>query len=248
MNKMKYAVLVKLRAPTGVSVYYPLATITAPHYPLPPPTTIAGALAYSYLRIRESSELVENNYSPTVKILDKLKYVSAGAEGWTRSREVERIYQLFYQKKKRWNEIALAYTIGVRGNSYYANDTLYLFYVTTDNSLVKYAYGITRVGRKESLVSVDAVYYEDLSKTIKAIGKGAFETYFYFPKEIAVSANAEVISMPKLARENFGRTTTPLLEDYYISNGLEPIRGELKSAGALIRIEDYEIPIPRTLD
>ncbi len=244
---MKYAVLVKLRTPAGVSIYYPLATTTAPHYPLPPPTTVAGAIAYSYLRLRESSELAENNYSPTVKILDKLKYASAGAEGWTRSREVERIYQLPYQRKERWDELALAYTIGVRGSSHYANDTLYLFYVTTESSLPKYAYGITRVGRKENLVSVDAVYYEDLNKTIKAIGKGVFETYFYFPKEIAVSANAEVISMPKLSKENFGRTTTPLLEDYYLSNGLEPIRGELKSSGALVRIEDHEIPVPRTI-
>lgn len=244
---MKYVVLVKLRAPSGISVYYPLASFTTPNYPLPPPTTLAGALAYPYLRTKESSEVVDGEYSPTVKILDKLVYASAGAEGWVQTREIERIYQHIYLKKQHWAKLDSAYSIGVKGITFYLNDLVYLFYVVTDSDIVKYTYGIVRVGRKESLVSVEEVYYDELNNVVKAIGKGTFETYFYFPREIAVCQNAEVIPMPKIDRVNFGKTLTPILEDYCISNGIDPVVGELKSGGALVRIEDYDIPIPRSI-
>ncbi|MEM0297601.1 MAG: type I-A CRISPR-associated protein Cas5a [Zestosphaera sp.] len=246
----KYVVLVKARAPAGVSVYYPLVTTTAPIYPLPPPTTLVGALAYPYVRTEKSVELMEEGgeaYSPAVLILNKVLYVAAGAEGWMPTRDVERVYQLIYQKRTRWNMLGLAYTIGVRGNIYYLNDRLYLLYILTDVGLAKYAYGITRVGRKENLVSVEDVLIEELSKVVKSVGSGTFETYFYLPEEIAVCTNHEIVSLPKLTKENFGRTTSLNTDKYCVSKGLRTVVGELKSTGALIRIDDLEIPVPRQI-
>jgi len=244
----KYAVLVKTRAPAGVSVYYPLTTTAAPSYPLPPPTTLAGALAYPYIRTGKSIELIEEageTCSSTILILDKIVYAAAGAEGWMPAKDVERIYQLIYQKKERWSSLELAYTVGVRGNIYYLDDKLYLLYILINKELANYAYGITRIGRKENLVSVEDVTVEELSKVIKSIGSGTFETYFYLPEEIAICTNHEIISLPKLTKENFCRTTFPITERHCVSKGLGAVRGELKRAGVLIRIEDFEIPIPR---
>ncbi|MEM1604553.1 MAG: type I-A CRISPR-associated protein Cas5a [Zestosphaera sp.] len=246
----KYAVLVKIRAPAGVSIYHPLATTAAPSYPLPPPTTLAGALAYSYLRTTEFTELVEvektrNTYSPTILILDKIAYAAAGAEGWMLTKDIERVYQLIYQRMERWGLLELAYTVGVRGNTYYPNDRLYLLYILKDEELAKHAYGITRIGRKENLVSVEDIIIEELSKVIKSVGSGTFKTYFYLPEEIAVCTNHEIISLPKLTKENFGTTTSPATERYCVSKGLGAVRGELKSSGVLIEIDDFEIPVPR---
>jgi CRISPR-associated protein Cas5a/b/c len=244
---MKYAVLVKLRAPGGITVNYPLAPVPSPHYPLPPPTTLVGALAYPFLRLRESKETVEGSFSPAVKILDMVPYASAGTDGWVRTREVERIFQLMYQKKIRWNDMSLAYSVGARGLSRFADDKLYVLYIITEKSLIDYAYGIVRIGKKEGIVSVEDVCYEELEKTVKYKEMGTFETFFYFPKDIAVVQRGQVISMPKLVKENFGTTVSPVMEDYIVNNGFEPIIGELKTNGALIKIEDFEIPIPRML-
>lgn len=244
----KYSVLVKVRASTGISVYYPLATTTAPSYPLPPPTTLAGALAYSYLRTVRSTELVEEAsevYSPTVLVLDEIAYTAAGAEGWALTRDTERVYQLIYQKKPRWSSLELAYTVGSRGTAYYLNDKLYILYILTNKKLVEYAYGITRIGRKENLVSVEDIAVEELSRTVKSVGSGTFESYFYLPEEIAICTNHEIISLPELAKENFKRTVSSITDRYCVSRGLGAIRGQLKSAGALIRMEDFDIPIPR---
>ncbi len=244
----KYVVLLKVRTPAGISVYHPLATTTAPSYPLPPPTTLVGALAYPYLRITSSKEIIEDSedsYSPTMLILDKVLYATAGAEGWVPTRDVERVYQLVYQRKDRWDSVDLAYTIGVRGITHYPDNKLYVLYILKDRELAKYAYGIIRIGRKESLVSIEDAVVKELHETLKAVGKGTFETYFYLPEEIAICTNHEIVTFPKLIKENFSRTISPLTEKYCVSKGLGAIRGELKSSGALIKVEDFEIPIPK---
>lgn len=186
-------------------------------------------------------------YSSTTLILDKMLYAAAGAEGWIPARDAERIYQLIYQRRERWNSLELAYTIGIRGNTYYVNDKLYLLYILADRELADYAYGIIRIGRKENLVSVEEIIVEELDKTIKSVGKGAFETYFYLPEEVAVCTNHEIISLPKLTKENFTKTMSPVTDKYCVSRGIGPIKGNLKSTGALIKVEDFEIPIPRQL-
>lgn len=246
----KYVALAKVRAPTGISIYYPLTTTSAPNYPLPPPTTLVGALAYPYLRTKIFVELVEdseNVYSPAILILDKVIYATAGAEGWTVSKDAERVYQLIYQRKDRWKSLEYAYSVGVRGSVYYLHDKLYLLYILTDKELTNYIYGITRIGRKESLVSIEDVIVEELEKTIKAVGSGTFETYFYLPEEIATCVNSEIIALPKLTKENLGRATSPIVERYHLSKGLGPIRGNLKSSGALLEVDGFEIPVPKHL-
>ncbi|MEM0368802.1 MAG: type I-A CRISPR-associated protein Cas5a [Desulfurococcaceae archaeon] len=241
----RFAVLIKIKAPAGVSVYYPLATTSAPSYPLPPPTTLAGALAYSYLRVKQFTEFVDEGFSPVVRVLDKILYATAGAEGWMPSRDTERIYQLIYQRKERWNNLELAYTVGVRGNMYYVNDELYLFYVLTDEKLAKHAHGIIRMGRKENLVSVEEVVIEELEKVAQPKDVRDFTTYFYFPEEVAVCADCDILEMPKLSKGNFkSGVVVPVMGRYCISRVFGAVRGKLKSNGAIVKISGLEIPLP----
>ncbi|MEM4889851.1 MAG: CRISPR-associated protein Cas5, partial [Thermosphaera sp.] len=50
--------------------------------PYPPPTTLIGALAYPYFKYHGSNKEIEYNrgyyYSPTIKLLEYVKYASLG--------------------------------------------------------------------------------------------------------------------------------------------------------------------------
>lgn len=245
---MRYAVLVKLKVPYGISVYYPQATTTAPAYPLPPPTTLVGALAYPYLRKISNSEveLVGGRpYSPARKLLGKVLYASAGAEGYSVSRDVERVFQAIYLRREYWGRAEMLYTIGVRGVIYYLDDNLYLLYVVSDRSLADYAYGIVRLGRKESIVTVEDVIIEKIEDVVKAVGRGSFKTIFYYPIRVATGCQegAYIVHMPKLSEVNFTSTKLPETEEYCVPRGV--VASELREGGALVSIGELDIPVPR---
>jgi CRISPR-associated protein Cas5a/b/c len=244
-----YAVLVKLKAPYGISVYQPQASTTAPTYTLPPPTTLIGALAYPYLRksINLEVEVVGGKlYSPARRLLNKVIYASAGAGGYFRSRDIERIFQVIYMRKKHWDKSEMFYSVGVRGVTYYLNEDIYGLYIISDPSLLNYVYGIVRLGRKESIVIVEDVIIEKLENVVRAVDKGSFTTFFYFPTRVAAycpEGNAYTLRMPKLSEVNFTSTKLPETEEYCIP--YREIQSELKEGGALISIDGFDIPIPK---
>jgi CRISPR-associated protein Cas5a/b/c len=243
-----YAVLIKLKAPYGISVYQPQASTTAPAYPLPPPTTLVGALAYPYLRKSISLEvdvIGEKLYSPARRLLGKVIYASAGAEGHFRSRDIERIFQVIYMRKEHWDKYEMFYSIGVRGVTYYLDENIYIFYIISDPSLLNYVYGIVRLGRKESIVVVEDVVIEKLENAIRINDKDSFDTFFYFPTRVAncPGETAYTSHMPKLSEINFTSIKSPETEEYCIP--LKKIHSELKGGGALISIDEFEIPVPK---
>jgi len=246
---VRYAVLVKLKAPYGISVYQPQASTTAPTYPLPPPTTLVGALAYPYLRKSTNSEVEVIGgklCSPAGRLLNKVLYASAGAEGYFRSRDIERIFQVIYMRREHWDKTEMFYTVGARGVTHYLDDDLYVFYIVSDSSLLDYIYGIVRLGRKESIVVVEDVTIEELEDVVKAVDKGGFTTSFYFPIKIVAycpEGVAHVMSMPKLSEVNFTSTKLPETEEYCIP--YKEIYSELKEGGAIISISKFEIPVPK---
>lgn len=246
---MRYAVLVKLKVPYGISVYYPQATTTAPAYPLPPPTTLIGALAYPYLRKTADSEVEivgGKPYSLARRLLNKVLYTSAGSEGYSMSRDVERVLQAIYLRKDYWGRAEMLYTIGVRGVTYYLDDNLYILYIVSDRSLADYAYGIVRLGRKESMVTVEDVVVERVEDVVKAVGRGSFKTIFYYLTKVATGCQEErayIIHMPKLSETNFTSTRLPETEEYCVPRGV--VASELREGGALVSIDGLDIPIPR---
>lgn len=243
-----YVALVELDVFSGLSVFYPYTSTSAPTYPLPPPTTLLGAIAYPYMRQYHVEDIEDS--SAAAKFLDHIVYATAGCEGYVITRDVERVYQAIYQRKERWKEEFkdLWYTIAVRGVVRYLDDKLYAVYLSKNQDVLKYAYGITRIGRKEGFVTVKSVTIIQLNDALVHTGNNTpFETLFYTPSNIVEceESTAVKIHMHKLAKANFTRTTKPEVEEYYVPRGFGPMKCRLLANGALISVKDLYLAIPR---
>ncbi|MHB9301897.1 type I-A CRISPR-associated protein Cas5a [Thermofilum pendens] len=247
---MLYAVLVELEARFPISVSIPFVLTSSDSYPLPPPTTLVGALAYPYLRVKGQYSEYLDGFSPAKELLGKVVYASAGvASMYTVSRTVERVLQAPYLQPHNLRSVDMFYTVGTRMLVY--TDALYAFYVVNDPDLVKCAYGIFRLGRKESLVSVSKVVAEPLDKVLSYETEAC--TRFYFPKKISdnLLGPYEEIDMPVLDESNYRGSTKPLTERFVVPPPFEEreVCVELNNEGAVVEIATERgavgIPIPR---
>lgn len=243
-----YVALVELDVFSGVSVFQPYASTSAPTYPLPPPTTLVGALAYPYMR-RFHVEDVEN-HSAAVKLLNHIVYATSGSKGYVVTRDVERVYQAIYQRKDRWREEfkELWYSIAVRGLVKYIDDELYVVYVSRNREILDYAHGITRIGRKESHAVVKSVSIWPLKDVIARSRRGeSFETIFCTPASIASCAEATAVKirMHRLTPSSFTHSSELETEEFYIPRGWSPMKCELLDNGALIKLKNLTVAIPK---
>jgi len=245
--------LVKVRVFYGTSIALPLASTSTPIYPLPPPTTVLGALAYPYLRLRELRgeakpyEDLRQHAEKLKKLLGDVVYVAAGAEGYVSIRTLEQIYQEIYLRKQHWGK-GMAFSVGVKGLTTYADNVLLLLYIAKDPDILRYTYGIVRVGRKEDIVAVEDVIIDRLEKYVNGSQFATVTTPFYVLRRLVEScSNAKEFSMPVLNVSNFGATVEPVTEEFYVPSGLGPIMCTIGKQGALLRINDINAIIPREL-
>lgn len=246
---MYYALFVELDVFFDVSVYYPQTSQATPSYPLPPPTTLVGSLAYPLNREKGVLEVVttpeEQMCSSAVKLLDDVHYATSGSLGYVTYKSLERIHQHLYMRKEHWKHIDLAWSVAPRGGSTFLDDKLYVLYITKNPELASYAWGITRIGRKESHVivrDVNLFRLEDL-----ATEKLEESTYFYVPATIIHSCTNYIeVNMPTLSRENYCAGVTPRTEKFYVPMFHDSMKCELdKDKGIFIRIKDMYVPIPK---
>lgn len=238
-NGMWFA-LVRLEVVAGLSTSIPFATTSTPAYPLPPQTTLVGALAYPYLRKRMPSE-VRNEESPAIEMLDKIVYVSAGANGYSQSRVLERVFQLIYLRKQHWERKELSFTVGIRGLTTYLGNELLILYIAKDRDVLRYCHGITRIGSKESHVAVRHVVIGRVKDHL--VKMRSVETLFYTPKRLAYCANADEMYMPNLSPANFRKGTNPIVEAFYVPRGVGPMVCN-PTEGKVLKIEDLYVIIP----
>ncbi|MEM4429831.1 MAG: type I-A CRISPR-associated protein Cas5a [Thermofilaceae archaeon] len=252
-----YALLVRLSLHSPISVFVPLTSISADSFLLPPPTTLVGAIAYPYFRLRGSYMELVNDCSPAVELVEQGKVLYAAAAPvytYVTFRTVERVYQHIYLRKDYWSRLEMAYTIAARRCT--LTDQLYAFYLITDPELIRCAYGIVRVGRKEGLVSVEEVIFEEASKIIR--DDTECETRFYFPRAIAqdYDRDAGVIErLPRLTPENFRKSISDPrsipYEEYVVPSplSLKPVSVILGERGVVMTMatstELLCIPVPR---
>lgn len=238
-----------------MAIYTPYASVSANTYPLPPPTTIVGALSYAYGRsLGILRELTDDGCSPAVELIEKKKvlYAAAGTpKPIAISRAIEKLYQHVYLKKPHWKRPEMAYTIGVR--PIVAVEKLQVLFIVGDKDLARYCYGITRLGRKESLVAVDNVIATPVRE---ALAKNRFcRTRFYFPRNIAEEYSPKdlwmEIDMPTLHRDNYSKKTA-VLETYVLPKPYSDAGAEvrLNENGVVLSVKTgdgglVEVPIPR---
>jgi len=231
--------LAKLKVFSGLTVALPWVYAPSPSYPLPPPTTLLGALAHAYLRNDPREDV--GGASAASRLLNEVEYASAGARLHFTSRTQERVYQYLYLKKE-YRE--MAFTVGIRGFTTYLDDELYMFYATRNAKLLKYVYGITRLGQKEGHVAVESVIMGELRNNLK--WKLSTDTIFYVPERLVTGCiEGEKIAMPTLHPDNFTKKITPVTETFYIPRGLNPMTCNLSKNAAIIEVNGLSIILPR---
>jgi CRISPR-associated protein Cas5a/b/c len=251
--KELYAVLVEISTFGPISVFIPYASTSANTYLLPPPTTLVGALAYAYKRsLNDFKELDEDGSSPAFEMIDKglVLYASAGVdEQYSFTKSVERVYQHIYLRSKYWSDVDMTYTVGVRSATIARK--LLAFYIVSSKDVARCSYGIVRIGRKESLVSVDNVVIAPLKEVLS--NERSCDTVFYFPLSIAKKYSGDTwieVDMPKLVKENFEKKTV-VTEKYVVPKPFAFSRAtvELNEYGVTIKMNVcgniFAIPIPR---
>jgi CRISPR-associated protein Cas5a/b/c len=239
----RYALLVELEVFSEVSIGPPLIGPASPPMPAPPPTMLLGALAYPYLRERGVPDVVyvdSKPCSPAVKMIEKVHYASAGFYGRVEQRTLERVIQTFYLRKQHLPDLKKLWGVAQRGFTSYADDRLYLFYIVSDFELAKYAYGITRVGRKESIVVVRNVVVKPLEELVSSERDGS--TIFYTPKDCAKLCEGSFeFKMSKLYKNNLCKAVRPeILEEYYVP-GFDGMRCRASEKGAFLRLPVDEV-------
>ncbi|MEM1873845.1 MAG: type I-A CRISPR-associated protein Cas5a [Acidilobaceae archaeon] len=229
----------------SVSLVYTSAS--SPVYPLPPPTTLLGALAFPYLRIK--GEIAVDTCSQDLRALvDNVPYASAGSRAFITHRFLERIYQLPYLRVQHRKDEKMWWDVAQRGGTVFQDDELYVLYVARDENMLRYAWGIARVGRKESHVIVRNVHIKKISETIVPEAISVY-TIMYAPKNLLTACeNAIEVELPTISYENMcrgSRDLRVLTERFYL-----PLDGGMKcnvakDRGVVVEIEGVRAVIPR---
>lgn len=191
---MPKIVLAKAKVLWGYSIKYPTQSGAQDSSPLPPPTTVLGALAASYARymkLPETRRVDDKIQSTSARLLSDgiVRYCTSGITRPLAAKhsDVSRNIILIYQKHKQRSFHFAAQAMG----KVYAplptsnpDDRLLLVYVVDDDHaelVSKLAWGITSIGNREGMVSVDDVLVHEL----ETVDEKVIETPFMTPSDMA---------------------------------------------------------------
>ena len=185
----------------GFFIKPPYLSLGGQSIPYPPPTTLIGALAYPYMRYRNDyREIVfirGKPHSPAVELLDKVKYAVLGFPSplAIQVTDINKYYTYAYLRKEhRRNEKMWSSVVGVTKT--YSPVKAIIAYLVNEKytELVeKIARGITRIGSKESIVSVTrtSVVKKPVEKNVK-LAKTMFPTPVHAVKQ-AIEGAVETV-------------------------------------------------------
>jgi CRISPR-associated protein Cas5 subtype I-A len=213
-----------------ITIRIPYTPYHSGSYPLPPPSTIKGAIAYPYAIDRGLPERMHRRAIEEVG--ERVVYASAAYTSiLVRSTQLERFYQAIYQKPYRMADPALRW--GVYFNDgYIAFSKLLIFLLLRDEELVKYLYSIVRIGRKETIASVEEV----IVGRPELVEHTSICQLFYYPKGIA-EVDAERVEFEDMGT----RYVVPLVSRADARINITPTK-----RGAIAWLGDYCAAIPRS--
>jgi CRISPR-associated protein Cas5a/b/c len=239
----------------GFSVRIVTESAGAQYYPYPPPSTLIGALAYGISTLAGLPECRLSTDGKRVTLIstaalayDAVRWATfafsdefsgmkrSAATGYS---DFIRAFRLPYQRGARhvWEQSDMWYGVNAHGKVYACGAGFKAFYLIeegllrrlglSEDDLLTAAYSVTRIGARESLVSVCTV---KLTKDVRVLTaekvREPFETEFYFPSRLAEDIeNAETVHLPKLnARLWEFRPESPVAlhdhEEYYVPSSL----------------------------
>ncbi len=242
---MYYAVLVKLQVFSDISIHVVYTSASSPVYVLPPPTTLLGALAYPYLISKGYlGEVTKDRCSPAVELVDKVPYASAGSTGYLGYRFLERILQLPYLRKEHQRDVGRWWGVAQRGGVVFRDDELYVLYIVRDPEIAKYAWGIVRIGRKESHVSAREVYVKKVTEVVSR-NVNIVNTFMYAPSQLFYYCeNAIKVQLPIICGENFCAPGKLRVDEFYVPSSDKMKCTVNTDHAAVLNIEGMEIAVP----
>jgi len=223
----------------GFSVRMISESAAANPYPVPPPSTLVGALAYGCAIVKRFSECyLEKNkkYSTAAKLVKYILWSTFSLKGnnvcLTSYSDMLRMFSLPYQRGARHEPKYRDMWFGVRahGKVYYPNGGFGILYLLDDgiieflggeDILLRAASHIVRLGSREGLVSISNI---SLSSSISVVNP-PIRTSFYFPKKL----------VKVLDRENVTLVTLPVFsKDLYLAERITALPG---------MHEEYYVPL-----
>ncbi len=255
------AILVKAILVWGFSIKYPGQSAAQEAFPYPLPSTLLGALASGYARLKGLPEKTGEKESSTVRLLDMVRYVTACMRGYgVKQLDPQRNVVIGFQRKERRKNPRYWHGLQAMGKVYALKTRLHILYLVGEKhveELAKAAWNIVYIGGKESLVNVEDVELH----VIEVLDEDYGETCYMTPAEIVEEPpeNGLKISFWDWRdRRSYQYGQTPrLVKEYYIpyTHGMfyGCVDGECMNIlldlekGVFIRIGDDYVPIPRKI-
>ena len=228
------ALRVTLRLHWGFSVKQPLYSATQPSFRVPPPTTFLGALAYPLLSYEGKPEIVYrggNLYSSAVEILNLAQWVAyrvvePDPRFLVETRDIGRVCIVPYVRSQHvYPDSTSLWAVQSHGKIYAPGATFDVIYIVRGSEsdiekLTRAAWGMVRLGVKESIVSV----YNVSLHGVRIVHTSIANTSYSFPLSLAQpereDGNYVVERLPTVSRESYrvGVVANPFtyFEDYVI--------------------------------
>ncbi len=231
----------------GYSVKHPIYSASQPCLRYPPPTTLLGALAYAIAREEGIEVRLEGStlYSYATQLLSVVpwttyRFLDVDPSVLIETRDISRVLMAPYTRSDNvYPGSIYVWAVQTHGKIYAPCTTLEILYIVRSDALDKIsraAWGITRLGTRESIVSVQLV--EPLEA--ETVENNVVETSFGFPRSLATPVEGSFVesrlSIPSRDWYALGivRDVGRYLEDFVIP--INTVKAKLSGRGTALRI------------
>ena len=241
----------------GYSIKHPMYSASQPALKFPPPTTLIGALSYPYTRVngQEVKSVGGQLYSSSITVLDHVlwacyKIVNVDPRILVETRDIVKVLIAPYVRSENvYPGSRFLWAIQVHGKICAPTLKLDTVFIVRDNSaktVSRFAWGIARVGSRESIVSVESVDVLD----VEIEKSNVVSTSFCFPKQLAQNISGGYVeeTLPALSREWFMlgtiRDVSTYMQAYVIP--VEKVEVSLSPDAIALHIKGLEpVIVPR---
>ncbi len=239
----------------GYSVKHPFFSASQPSFRFPPPTTLIGALAFAIASREIGTEiLVEKDglYSYTAELLDDIpwvayRFLSIDPACIAETRDLTRVLIAPYVRRDNvYPGSPYVWAVQIHGKVYAPATEIEILYIVRDSiagKAARCAWGIARLGTKESIASVRSVELLEVG----TVASDVIETSYSFARSLAepIEGVYTVSRLPIPSREwyRLGAVRDPsrYLDDYVVPRAM--VRARVTERGAALKVGSLGIVI-----
>jgi CRISPR-associated protein Cas5a/b/c len=248
MAGIKGAVSLRIQFHWGYSVKEPIFTASQPPFRIPPQSTLIGALSYP-ISVRKRPE-IEGEVSEAIQTLKlcpwvTYRFLDDDPSQLIETMDINRVSLSLGVRSEHLNPRTL-WGIQPHGKIYAPSSEMEVVYFTRDPDFVgERAWGIVRVGTKESLVSVEEVEVREVSP----IDSEEIEILHLTPLDIVTSPYGSymIVRLPELRPEWYELRLGRGIDYKRYILPLNSVRVSLKDAVALRDSAGNHYALPRGL-